>query len=777
MKAANPKVSLQCLWDWRGIALISGMLLLGGKTQGQVTDWIPVLVGDPFSVAGAQQKPILGTPLLSSGSPAQVPWTGALTSAPANLGAALGTETDGFGNSYTIYSVDDAVFLPSPYYGYVSLTTPGQTTSYFGLSFSPDLLAVDPLGHVFISSGPANGTTFYELSHDGSTTTVGTIFGGGIEVENGPMTVDAEDNISVEVSSNIPIQSNAVFFFEAIGPVPDFSAPIAPPSYPTDLRPTSSYTIPFSQNPTVSLTTFGAVSSLPISYQWYYDGTAIAGATLGTYNGPFIGDGTYSVVASTTGGTVASSATVNMTIGGAPGPAATATPVFSYYSGDVTINTGSMATLAASAGATLPVAFQWYLNGTAIPGADESIASPTTYGLYNTSYVTNQPGVYTVLATTTGNGGGSVTSSPATVTVTTSSGGTVEQIPSFTVSPQSISFSYGSIPELTAVADATLPITFQWQINGVNIPRANQATYSTGVSGSYTVVATTTAGSVTSSPAIVALGSRPTNISSRAYVGTGADVSIAGFVVSSYSGANKQLLVRAAGPALSEFNVTGVLAQPVLTVYDSAGNVVASNSGWNNSPEIAAAAASVGAFAFSAGSLDSALVLSLPPGNFTAQITGANGTTGIALIEVYEITADSGHLINISTRASVGTGADILIGGFVIGGAQSSQLLIRATGPGLAGYGVSGFLAQPILSVYDSSGNLVAVNVGWSNGGSAAAVAIADAAVTAGAFPLVPGSADSAVFLTLSPGSYTAQVTGVGGLTGIALVEVYQVPQ
>jgi len=124
----------------------------------------------------------------------------------------------------------------------------------------------------------------------------------------------------------------------------------------------------------------------------------------------------------------------------------------------------------------------------------------------------------------------------------------------------------------------------------------------------------------------------------------------------------------------------------------------------------------------------------------------------------------------------VGTGGSILIGGFLIGGSEPSQLLIRAVGPSLAPFGVSGTLSQPVLSVYDSGGNLIAVNVGWSNGSSDAAVAVANAGAASGAFPLTPGSADSAVLVTLSPGQYTAQVSGVDGSAGIALVEVYQVP-
>ena len=226
-----------------------------------------------------------------------------------------------------------------------------------------------------------------------------------------------------------------------------------------------------------------------------------------------------------------------------------------------------------------------------------------------------------------------------------------------------------------------------------------------------------------------------------------------------------------AGAAVSATGAGG--ASAAAAASGAAGETGAPSAGADS---VAAAESEVGAFAFPAGSADSALLLDLPPGSYTAQVTGADGTTGVALVEAYEVMPDGGHLIDISTRASVGTGADVLIAGFVIGGTQSSQLLIRGIGPGLAQFGVSDPLAQPVLSVYDSGGNLVGLNVGWSNGSSADAVAVANAASAAGAFSLVPGSADSAVCLTLPPGQYTAEITGVDGTTGSALVEVYQVP-
>jgi hypothetical protein len=144
----------------------------------------------------------------------------------------------------------------------------------------------------------------------------------------------------------------------------------------------------------------------------------------------------------------------------------------------------------------------------------------------------------------------------------------------------------------------------------------------------------------------------------------------------------------------------------------------------------------------------------------------------VALAEVYEVTSGAPELINISTRAYVGTGSSVEIGGFVVSGSQSETVLVRAVGPTLAQFSVAGPLATPSLSVVDSSGNTVATNTGW--GTAANASAIAEAATATGAFALPAGSADSALLLTLAPGAYTAVVSGTNGASGVALVEVYE---
>jgi kumamolisin len=271
-------------------------------------------------------------------------------------------------------------------------------------------------------------------------------------------------------------------------------------------------------------------------------------------------------------------------------------------------------------------------------------------------------------------------------------------------------------------------------------------------------------------------GARLINISTRAMVGTGGSILIPGFVVS--GSGTETLLIRGDGPSLAQFNVPGVLAQPSLSVYDSNQNLIASNTGWGanaNPAQVASVAAQVGAFAFTSGSADCALIASLPAGAYTVQISGVGNTTGVALAEIYEVSTTGTRLANISTRAQVGTGGNILIPGFVISGSGSEQLLVRGDGPSLSQFNVPGVLAQPALGVYNSAQALIASNTAWGTAENSGQ--IANIAATVGAFAFSSGSADSAQVVDLPAGAYTIQVSGVNDTTGVALAEVYEVPQ
>ena len=262
---------------------------------------------------------------------------------------------------------------------------------------------------------------------------------------------------------------------------------------------------------------------------------------------------------------------------------------------------------------------------------------------------------------------------------------------------------------------------------------------------------------------------RLVNIATRAAVGGAAGVPIPGFVIA--GNGTKSVVVRAVGPTLGVFGVNGVLTDPRLSVV-SGSTTVATNDNWL--PADAAAMTSAGAFSLPPGSKDAALVASLGAGDYTAPVTATDGGSGVALVEIYDGALNSGaSIVNASTRAFVGTGDSVLIPGFVVSGTGTIRLLVRAVGPTLAGFGVTGTLADPTITLYRGA-TVLATNDNWSSATNAAEIAAI--AATVGAFPLPTGSNDAALVVVLPAGSYSAVVSGVGATTGTALVELYVAP-
>ncbi len=160
--------------------------------------------------------------------------------------------------------------------------------------------------------------------------------------------------------------------------------------------------------------------------------------------------------------------------------------------------------------------------------------------------------------------------------------------------------------------------------------------------------------------------------------------------------------------------------------------------------------------------------MTLPPGAYTAIVSGVAGATGVGLVEVYEIDHSDVPLINISTRGRVQTGFDMMIGGFVIQGTSPQTVVVRAIGPSLANYGITGSLANPHLELVRMSDNAtIATNDDWGSASNAAQISSSGFAPT--------NSLESAIMMTLAPGAYTAVLSDVGGGTGVGLVEVYKV--
>lgn len=267
------------------------------------------------------------------------------------------------------------------------------------------------------------------------------------------------------------------------------------------------------------------------------------------------------------------------------------------------------------------------------------------------------------------------------------------------------------------------------------------------------------------------------NISTRAFVQTGDNVVIGGFIVQGAEA--KRVVVRAIGPELTQYGVPNALANPTLELHDGTGALIASNDNWVitiiggiiTSDQVAAIRASGYA---PDDPRESAMIVNLPPGNYTAIVRGVGNTTGVVLAEVYDLTpAPNSILGNISTRAFVQTGDNVMIGGVIVQGTEPRRVIVRAIGPELTQYGVPNALADPILELHDATGALIASNDNWQHtiiGGIITTPQVQQIRNSGHA----PGSpSESAVIATLPPGNYTAIVRGVNNTTGVALVEVY----
>lgn len=370
---------------------------------------------------------------------------------------------------------------------------------------------------------------------------------------------------------------------------------------------------------------------------------------------------------------------------------------------------------------------------------------------------------------------------------------------SFTLAPETVTtfVSYDASPPviLTQPADevvfpgsafmlsaqaAGLGDSFQWYKDGAALPGQTQPTLSVAAAsaadaGSYEAVITNALGSVTTRAAAITVQSgaaRLINLSCRTQLSAG-QITTAGFYIGG-TGA-KQVLIRAAGPALAAFGVSDPLPDPQLTVYQGS-TAIAQNAAWSPAA-IGEGFQQVGAFPFAPGSRDAALLLTLDAGQgYTVQASSSGGNAGTVLVEVYDDDTGPGTalLINLSARASVGGSAANLTLGFVLGGAGQRNVLIRGAGPALAAFGVADAIADPQLTLFDSNSQPLQANDGWTTADSVSALSAAFTAV--GAFAFAPGSADSALLSSLPPSLYSVQVTSASGATGEALAEIYQAP-
>ena len=328
---------------------------------------------------------------------------------------------------------------------------------------------------------------------------------------------------------------------------------------------------------------------------------------------------------------------------------------------------------------------------------------------------------------------------------------------------------------------------------------------------------------------------RITNLSTRAHVAKDSPL-ITGFAISGST--TRTMLMRAVGPTLGVFGLTGTLAAPRLKLYDATGEVVLENAGWGGASALVTAMAVAGAFPLPAGSADSAAVATLAPGIYTVEVSDDAGRGGVVLTEIYDVngTAAGSHLVNVSTRNTVAADGGEFISGFTVSGTRPQQFLVRGVGPGLTKFGVTGVLSDPEITIFDSAGQQIVNNDDWNGptkpdagvfyvgvavaqgasvaSGATVAVTTTPDPVTAasqatGAFALETKSFDAALVTTLAPGGYTVQVSGnslrvvtpippaavptgavqaavptgaavavslVPALPGVALLEIYAVP-
>lgn len=254
------------------------------------------------------------------------------------------------------------------------------------------------------------------------------------------------------------------------------------------------------------------------------------------------------------------------------------------------------------------------------------------------------------------------------------------------------------------------------------------------------------------------------NLSTRAQVGVASNVMIAGFIV---TGSAKRLALRGIGPSLAAAGVRSPLMDPAIELRNSNGALIAQNNDWQQDAQQAGEIQAAGLAP--KDSRESALIATLSPGSYTAITQGVNASSGVGLVEVYDLEGAGAvsKAANVSTRAQVLTGNSVMIAGFIVGGDGPAHVVIRGIGPSLTGFGIANALQNPFLELYDSNGHRLATNDNWQDAANFGQV------VDAGLAP--SDSRESALSVILNPSSYTAVVSGLNSTTGVGLVEVYRI--
>jgi uncharacterized delta-60 repeat protein len=488
----------------------------------------------------------------------------------------------------------------------------------------------------------------------------------------------------------------------------------------------------------VTLRVLGGGSPVPVSYQWFHDGNTLEGQTRATLTLPATtaaNAGNYTVRLSTTSGTPVTSNVAAVTVESAP--------VIIQPPVDVAVDFGANVTLSVVATGVPAPAYAWTLG-------DSTTVLGTAPSLTVTAVDLTKAGTYKVTVTNTRG------STSATVNVSLNAA-ILSLTPSNATVGDTVTIDGLGFTGATAVAINGVPVSAFTVVSNTRIT-ATVPTFAT--TGRVTVVTGSGATLTSASDLTIASGPRLMHLAFRGSVGTGEDALLASFTVDDNSAS--PILVRAIGPGLVALGVANTLADPQLTIHDARGTVVASNDNWGGTAALINATESAGAMALAAASKDAALLLELPAGTYTARVTGVGDTTGEALLEVHNV-ATAGRIAHLSSRGRIVATATT---GFVVGGGTGNKtVLVRALGSGL---GTAGSLANPTLTVLSGATTLA------TNDNAASSPELAAATAAVGAMPLAAN--DSALLLTLPPGSYTAQVTGGAGIvqTEVFVIDGYR---
>ncbi len=454
-----------------------------------------------------------------------------------------------------------------------------------------------------------------------------------------------------------------------------------------------------------------------------------------------------------------------------------------------TVAAGDPVTFSVGVTGKEPLSYQWLKDGSPIgEGAAEkplssSAKSTLASGLINgaksrtltiSAAKFSDAGSYRVVVS---NSFGSIESSAAALIV----GQTVSP-PAIVSQPESKTVNAGAAVTFSVVATGDAPLSYQWRKDNNAIAGATGSTYTIPAltaadSGTYSVVVSNSAGTVTSSGATLTVqAARLVNIATRAYATTENGVTIGGFVIAGHE--PKQVLMRAVGPTLTTQGIgaSEVLADPTIELHHGA-DMLATNDNWGdntNAAAITSTAVRVGATALDASDTKSAAMLvTLDPGVYTFIARGRNNTSGIVLLEVYDADSGGSSFVNIASRVRCTTNDGVAIGGFVISGNAPKQVLMRAVGPTLTtqGLGQSEVLLDPTMELHHGAATL-ATNDNWGDNANASAIVSVGARI--GAAPLASSDTkSSALLMTLQPGVYTFIVRGKNDTTGLVLAEVY----